>query len=650
MDGKNVHGRMIRVNYATDQTGEFHGGGYGGSYGSGGYGGGGGAFGALHAESKLSMQYSLFEGHAKLLLVPSPAQDLPDQQLTIELLLHAVSINSHAFCLPSLVIHTELRRKQSATGIYSHVLFFSKQKGGAVCYSDAVGELCADEFSACLCSEAAAGDDGDEEGLHLPSPAEGLVLEEASKEPPKPIDEELAPLVEEPLPTPLVPIEELVVAAEDDGVKTVKAIERMIIPVVLVHQANSSSEDDGASAYRYLPVLHKLSKFLVIDYDKDKEVHCFSKVVLSLCLHKELNINPARTPNGYFMVDIAEFLRQAFSLERDATSNIEEFAGVHGSGLTNLVFLLSNATVIQLVSWGSLEWMAILDFREPAKDMKLNYVHPPAWVMMSTFMDNHNVKLDIKKFKNADAVAPNNKALCLMYSRGMSDSIKVLEGVLERVPTAAWRYWSCIFAACEVVVWVLDDDVDGLDALVMGTTAVAGGATSSVPASMSATTITSSVSSASSTINSACHALDQIDDELCSFPRHPSIPWVNFCRQVSSGEGLYFSRMQHNRTLSSGRDVAFSPSKLQMGKQKGGAVCYSDAVGELCADEFSACLCSEAAAGDDGDEEGLHLSSPAEGRGPHSGIWLHRWISKQWQTLSSNQALDVGENWGEIYI
>ncbi|XP_042386949.1 glycine-rich RNA-binding protein 3, mitochondrial-like [Zingiber officinale] len=45
MDGKNVHGRMIRVNYATDQTGEFHGGGYGGSYGSGGYGGGGGAFG-----------------------------------------------------------------------------------------------------------------------------------------------------------------------------------------------------------------------------------------------------------------------------------------------------------------------------------------------------------------------------------------------------------------------------------------------------------------------------------------------------------------------------------------------------------------------------------------------------------------------------
>ena len=37
----------------------------------------------------------------------------------------------------------------------------------------------------------------------------------------------------------------------------------------------------------------------------------------------------------------------------------------------------------------------------------------------------------------ADIVAINNKALCLMYSRDLSDSIKVLEGALERVPTAA---------------------------------------------------------------------------------------------------------------------------------------------------------------------------------------------------------------------
>ncbi|KAL5207486.1 hypothetical protein ABZP36_031921 [Zizania latifolia] len=37
----------------------------------------------------------------------------------------------------------------------------------------------------------------------------------------------------------------------------------------------------------------------------------------------------------------------------------------------------------------------------------------------------------------ADAIAVNNKALCLMYSRDLCDAIKVLEGALESVPTAA---------------------------------------------------------------------------------------------------------------------------------------------------------------------------------------------------------------------
>ncbi|ONK58060.1 uncharacterized protein A4U43_C09F7700 [Asparagus officinalis] len=36
-----------------------------------------------------------------------------------------------------------------------------------------------------------------------------------------------------------------------------------------------------------------------------------------------------------------------------------------------------------------------------------------------------------------DVIALNNKALCLMYLRDLSDSIKLLEGALERVPTAA---------------------------------------------------------------------------------------------------------------------------------------------------------------------------------------------------------------------
>ncbi|CAL9151607.1 unnamed protein product [Musa hybrid cultivar] len=45
MDGKDLHGRMIRVNYATERTGGFRGGFGGGSYGGDGYGGGGGGSG-----------------------------------------------------------------------------------------------------------------------------------------------------------------------------------------------------------------------------------------------------------------------------------------------------------------------------------------------------------------------------------------------------------------------------------------------------------------------------------------------------------------------------------------------------------------------------------------------------------------------------
>ncbi|CAL9767998.1 unnamed protein product [Musa acuminata subsp. burmannicoides] len=240
--------------------------------------------------------------------------------------------------------------------------------------------------------------------------------------------------------------------------------------------------------YKYRLLFQKLSKFPPIDFDKDKGVHCFTKVVVGLRANKELSIDPARAPNGYSMVDFGKFMRSALSLERESMSNIEDLAGrrpriliiarkrsrmfvnlfeiaqlaeqlgfqvevneaevgsdvaqfaklvnsvdvmvgVHGAGLTNLVFLPPNATVIQVVPWGGLEWLSMLDFGDPAKDMKLNYVqysidieesslteqyprdHPVFkdpfsfhkqgfHVLRSTFMANQNVKLDINKFKS----------------------------------------------------------------------------------------------------------------------------------------------------------------------------------------------------------------------------------------------------------
>ncbi|WOL09474.1 hypothetical protein Cni_G18227 [Canna indica] len=239
---------------------------------------------------------------------------------------------------------------------------------------------------------------------------------------------------------------------------------------------------------KFLPVLQKLSKYPVIDFDKDEEVHCFKQVIVGLRSHNEFHIDPARAPNGYTTVDFTKFMRSAFSLEREAVLNIEDLSarkprlliisrkqsraftnvneivemseelgyevvvdeadvssglarfagivnscdvmmGVHGTGLTNMVFLPQNATMIQIVPWGGLEWIATLNFGNPAKEMGLNYIehsiaieestlteqfprdHPVFTdplsfhnrgfhVMRSTFMDNQNVKLDVKKFRD----------------------------------------------------------------------------------------------------------------------------------------------------------------------------------------------------------------------------------------------------------
>ncbi|KAH0464493.1 hypothetical protein IEQ34_007279 [Dendrobium chrysotoxum] len=47
LDGKELHGRIVRVNFATERRAGFGGGGYGGGggFGGGGYGGGGGGYG-----------------------------------------------------------------------------------------------------------------------------------------------------------------------------------------------------------------------------------------------------------------------------------------------------------------------------------------------------------------------------------------------------------------------------------------------------------------------------------------------------------------------------------------------------------------------------------------------------------------------------
>lgn len=197
---------------------------------------------------------------------------------------------------------------------------------------------------------------------------------------------------------------------------------------------------------KYHPILKKLSRYEIIDFDNDDRVHCYRHAIVGLHSHKDFSIDPSRAPNGYSMVDFSEFLRSAYSLKRDlpiklgehpekkprllvisrgltrrfanleeivqkATelgyevvvaearfdSNVTEYAqivnscdvmmGVHGAGLANLIFLPANAVMIQIVPFGGLERIARIDYGDPSKDRKLRYLEYSISAEESTLID-----------------------------------------------------------------------------------------------------------------------------------------------------------------------------------------------------------------------------------------------------------------------
>ncbi|KAF0901396.1 hypothetical protein E2562_000277 [Oryza meyeriana var. granulata] len=238
---------------------------------------------------------------------------------------------------------------------------------------------------------------------------------------------------------------------------------------------------------KYQTVLQKLSKYPVIDFSKDDQVHCFKHAIVGLHAYMEFTIDSTKAPHNYSMVDFNRFMRGAYSLSRDSvtvlgeypkikprlliikrhrtrmflnldeiiamaeelgfevvideanvSSDISRFArlvnsvdvmmGVHGAGLTNCVFLPQNATLIQIVPWGGLDWISRTDFGNPAELMGLRYKQYSIGVdessltdqyprdheifknpisfhkrgfdfIRQTFMDKQNVKLDCKRFR-----------------------------------------------------------------------------------------------------------------------------------------------------------------------------------------------------------------------------------------------------------
>ncbi|KAK1661160.1 hypothetical protein QYE76_049319 [Lolium multiflorum] len=249
---------------------------------------------------------------------------------------------------------------------------------------------------------------------------------------------------------------------------------------------------------KFMPIFKSLSNYDLVDLAADNGTRCFRHVQIGLTCHSDFSIDPRRAPNGYSMVDFTKFMRTTYNLPRglaipanantrprlliiarartrrfvnadeivraakkvgfevvvsEGTHEIAPFAeeanscdamlGVHGAGLTNMVFLPTRGVVIQVVPLGGLEFVAGY-FRSPSRDMGLQYFeyriarnestltdqYPPdhpiftdpdgvkskGWdSLKEAYLDKQDVRLDMRRFrpvlKKAIAHIRANKAL-----------------------------------------------------------------------------------------------------------------------------------------------------------------------------------------------------------------------------------------------
>ncbi|KAL2942563.1 EGF domain-specific O-linked N-acetylglucosamine transferase [Bienertia sinuspersici] len=205
-----------------------------------------------------------------------------------------------------------------------------------------------------------------------------------------------------------------------------------------------------------------LSNYEVIDFNRDKEVRCFKNAIVGVKSHRDFGIDPKKFPYGLTLRNFTRFPRLliisrkktrailnedelvtlATSLGYDVeiidarmslnnfskiVNSIDVIIGVHGAGLTNMVYLPENAVLIQVIPIG-LESIAKLFYEYPARNMSLQYLpykisvtessliqqYPiqhqvftnpniakkEGWLIFKkVYMDNQDVRLDFSRFK-----------------------------------------------------------------------------------------------------------------------------------------------------------------------------------------------------------------------------------------------------------
>ncbi|KAJ1256992.1 hypothetical protein BS78_K244000 [Paspalum vaginatum] len=218
---------------------------------------------------------------------------------------------------------------------------------------------------------------------------------------------------------------------------------------------------------KYSAIFNRLTRHAIIDFDADNQVRCYPQVIVGLRSHQDIGIDPNSMPQNYTMTDFRLFVREAYGLpapevdipykankddpekkprimliDRGKTrrfmnvpdviqglewfgfevvkadprmdSNLDEFVpfvdscdaimGVHGAGLTNMVFLRSGAVLVHIIPYG-IEFMASRFYGTPAMDMGLRHVQysisPDESTLLEKYGGNHTVIKDPEAIRNS---------------------------------------------------------------------------------------------------------------------------------------------------------------------------------------------------------------------------------------------------------
>jgi hypothetical protein len=65
---------------------------------------------------------------------------------------------------------------------------------------------------------------------------------------------------------------------------------------------------------KYRRILSNLSRYDVVDFNRDAGVRCFPRVTVGLRSHRDLGIDPARAPRNYTLLDFKLYMRELYAL------------------------------------------------------------------------------------------------------------------------------------------------------------------------------------------------------------------------------------------------------------------------------------------------------------------------------------------------